>query len=209
MRVCFLMRSTTDESCALRNCLLCFFLLACSSSKSADQEGSTPQLELIASYELALSEPSGLALGAQGTVLWAVGNSPELVYKLTVDGQLLDTLAYGGDDLEGIVFDPADSTLWIVEEEKREIVQLDQGGNVLRRRRLGLSGERNSGLEGIGLDSGGGLHLLNEKNPGLFISLDPDLSIRTQYQLDFARDYSGLTYDRHRDSFWVLSGFVA
>jgi uncharacterized protein YjiK len=82
---------------------------------------------------------------------------------------------------------------------------LDQTGQVLRKRRLELAGENNSGLEGIALDGEGIFHVLNENPPGLFISLDPDLSIETQYPLDFAGDYSGLAYDRRLDSFWVTS----
>ncbi|MEE3258741.1 MAG: SdiA-regulated domain-containing protein [Candidatus Latescibacterota bacterium] len=189
----------------MRNGWLCLLLLACASDKSADPEGNIPRLEFIAEYAMNMSEPSGLALGAGGEVLWAVGNAPERVYKLTTDGQVLDALSYVGQDLEGIAYDPTDSTLWIAEEERREIVQLDQSGTVLKRHALELDGGFNNGLEGFSLDDEGSFYLLNEKNPGLFIALNPDLSVRTQRQLDFATDYSGLAYDRLLDGFWVLS----
>ncbi|NKB66275.1 MAG: hypothetical protein GKR89_04370 [Candidatus Latescibacteria bacterium] len=184
---------------------LCLVLLACSDPQSAQQAPSAPQLQLIASRKLVFSEPSGLALGASGDELWAVGNNPERVYRMTAAGRLLATLPYEGDDLEGITFDPQNNTLWIAEEEQRSIVQLDQDGLVLRTVFLELGGQFNNGLEGITLDGAGGLHLLNEKNPGLFISLAADLTIETQYRLDFAQDYSGLAHDRRRDRFWILS----
>lgn len=47
--------------------------------------------------------------------------------------------------------------------------------------------------------------LLNEKNPGLFIELAADLSIKAEHQLDFAQDYSGLAHDSLQDRFWILS----
>ena len=70
--------------------------------------------------------------------------------------------------------------------------------------KLELEGKRNSGLEGIALDGEGNLFLLNEKKPGLLIALADDLSIRSRYELDFARDYSGLTYDHNHDAFWII-----
>ena len=189
----------------LRFCLLSLLLLGCGNSTSTREGASFPQLELLDSHRLEMAEPSGLTLGAGADVLWVVGNRPERIYKLTVDGRILDSLIYVGNDLEGIAFDSRDSTLWIVEEERREVVQLDRAGNILRQHRLELSGMPNNGLEGIGLDDQNNLYVLNEKNPGLFVSLDDDLTISNQHQLDFAPDYSGLTYDRGRDSFWITS----
>ena len=185
--------------------LLSIFLLGCGSSTPTEQKTTFPQLELLSSNRLEMAEPSGLTLGAGDAVLWAVGNSPERIYRLTIDGQVLDTLVYVGDDLEGITFDSRDSTLWVVEEERREVVQLDRSGQVLRRHRIELSGPINNGLEGVGFDDRNSLYVLNEKNPGLFISLDTDLTISDQTPLHFADDYSGLAYDRRRDSFWVTS----
>ena len=159
----------------------------------------------IDTHSLEISQPSGLSVGASGTVLWVVGNRPDHIYRLDAGGKIVDSLAYEGKDMEGIVFDGSDSTLWIVEEREREVIHVDLDGNVLQRVKLELEGKRNSGLEGIALDGEGNLFLLNEKKPGLLIALADDLSIRSRYELDFARDYSGLTYDYNHDAFWILS----
>ena len=114
-----------------------------------------------------------------------------------------DRLDFKGDDLEGIACDPADTSLWIVKEERREVVHLDVKGEVLARHKLDLEGKPNSGLEGICLDSSGIAEIVNEKDPGLFIALNADLSIASQREFDFAEDLSGL--DCGDGHFWVLS----
>ncbi len=187
----------------LKVLLACGLLCACNSSSTSPKERA-PQLTLLSSQAVDINEPSGLTGNAAGTVLWVVGNNPESVYRLE-GGQVVDTLAYEGDDLEGIVFDPSDSTLWVVEEKRREVVRLNLKGNVLQRRKVALDGDSNNGLEGICIDGAGNLYVLKEKKPGLLIALDADFSTKREYELDFAKDYSGLVYDPQRQRFWVLS----
>lgn len=165
-----------------------------------------PSLTLIASYAMNVSEPSDLTINETGTVLWTVSDRPgRSVYQLTTDGTVVKTLDFVGEDLEGIVYDPSDQTLWVAEENRREVVHLDLDGNVLSRKLLGLTGENNSGLEGISLDDSGRMFLLNEKNPGLFIQLDSAHSIAAMDTLSFAGDYSGMTYNPRSAAFWIVS----
>jgi uncharacterized protein YjiK len=180
-------------------------LLACGADAPRISGPDGSRLVLLSSHSLAIEEPSGLALDASRTSLWTVGNHPQRIHRLSLDGRRQSTLDYKGDDMEGIACDPTDGTLWIVEEAQREVVHLSTGGRVLSRHQLELSGEANSGLEGICLDAEGAVYVLNEKRPGLFISLNTDLSIKSQQLLGFAQDYSSLDCDRSRDAFWVLS----
>ena len=162
-------------------------------------------LDQIDTRTLDLNQPSGLAFDASRQVLWAVGNQPERVYKLSLSGEVLDSIAYVGNDVEGVVFDPSDSSLWIAEEREREVVHIRLDGTLLGRTALDVEGKSNSGLEGIALGADGNLFVLNEKDPGLLIALASDLSIRKEYELQFAQDYSGLSYDADRDGFWISS----
>lgn len=184
---------------------LCCQVLGCSSDTSNGPRQGDSRLILLSSYPLDVHEPSGLALDAARSSLWTVGNHPQRIYRLSLEGQVREILGFEGDDLEGIACDPSDATLWVVEEKRREVVHLDANGEVAARRQLDLAGEPNSGLEGISLDSNGTLYVLNEKNPGLFITLNDDLSIKNRRQLGFAEDFSALDYHRGRDSFWILS----
>ncbi len=162
-------------------------------------------LPLIASHALSVSEPSDLAIDESGKTLWTVTDRPGRVHQLTLEGKLIRTLKFVGDDLEGIAYDRSDRTLWVAEESLREIVHLDLEGNVLSRHPLGLKGESNSGLEGLCLDAQGNMFALNEKKPGLFLELNANRSIAVRRPVSFAGDYSGITYDRGRDGFWIVS----
>lgn len=177
--------------------------LAASGAKfESAQVGS---LQVIATHALSISEPSGLTIDETGTKLWTVTNNPDRVYQLDLDGNPVKTLDYVGQDLEAIAYDASDKTLWIAEESRREIVHLDLNGKVLSRHLLDLTGEKNSGLEGICLDDRGRMFALNEKRPGLFIELNSDRAIAAKRELDFAKDYSDISYNRKKACFWILS----
>jgi uncharacterized protein YjiK len=181
-------------------------LLALGRSDSAPTPSpTTAALELLGTHPLSISEPSDLAIDESGRKLWTVTNNPARVYQLDRGGNVVKTLNYVGQDLEGIAYDATDRTLWVAEENRREVIHLDLNGDVLSRHLLDLTGDKNSGLEGICLDARGRIVLLNEKRPGLFIELGSDHAIATQRRLDFAQDYSGLTYDRRKGCFWIVS----
>ena len=189
----------------------CFFI-HCNSPTAQNREpkASFPDLRQhltltqLATYAMDLREPSGLTIDPEGTTLWTVGNN-QRVFKLDLQGRILDRLAYKGNDLEGIVYDPTDSTIWVVEERRREVVQLDVDGNLIFSQKLALGGEDNNGLEGICRDSFGTLYVVNEKSPGLFLELNSDAAIKKRLALHFADDYSGLFCGIRQDEFWLLS----
>ncbi len=135
------------------------------------------ELALVATHALSVSEPSDLAINESGTTLWTVSDKPGHVYQLALDRKVVRTLKFVGEDLEGIALDRSDHTLWVAEENRREISHLDLDGNELSRHRLELTDEKNSGLEGICLDAKGRMFAVNEKRPGLFLELNGNLSI--------------------------------
>jgi len=163
------------------------------------------ELTLLSSHELSVSEPSDLALDASGKSLWTVTDRPGKVHQLALDGTLLKTLKFVGDDLEAIAYDASDHSLWVAEENLREVVHLDLEGNELSRHPLGIKGKKNSGIEGLCLDSKGRMFALNEKDPGLFLELDAKHAIAVRRTITFAGDYSAISYDRKKDGFWILS----
>lgn len=73
------------------------------------------------------------------------------VYLIDSWGREVKSFKVDGEDLEGItVID--ERTLAVVLEKTREVVILDTSGLELKRRKLNLKGELNSGLEGITYD---------------------------------------------------------
>jgi uncharacterized protein YjiK len=188
---------------AFATVLVAACLSGCSGSDPAAPP--LPTLPLIASFALDINEPSDLAINETGTLLWTVSNGADSVYQLDTAGKRLKALNYDGQDLEGVAYDPSDHTLWVAEENQRALVHMDLDGNVIQKHFLALTGEQNSGLEGVSLDGTGRLVVLNEKLPGMFIQLNPDVTIAFQDTLTFAGDYSGITYDPAAASFWIVS----
>ncbi|MCK9211762.1 MAG: SdiA-regulated domain-containing protein [Ignavibacteriaceae bacterium] len=170
-----------------------------------DLGSSASQLHLIGTYKLSFGEPSGIAYNEAENVFWIVSGGDQKIYKTDSTGTILKTLNYTGEDLEGIALDTSTKSLWIVEERKRELVQIDLDGNVLRSEYIPLSGPLNSGLEGVAQDEQGTIFLLNEKEPGRFIELNSDLTIKTQREIYFAKDFSDMVYSPKESSFFILS----
>ncbi len=192
----------------MRYLLILLFLTACSLQESGvKQELPVGKLTLIAEYEMDVPEPSGLSLSANGKFLWTVSDQTGLVYAVSFEGKKLRELTYHGEDPEGIVQNSSDQTLWVVEEQRRELVHLDTLGNESERFVVDVENRSaNSGLEGIALDvSGNTIYLLNEKDPALFLKLDQNMLVQNAILVNFAEDCSGLTFDAQQRCLWMLS----
>jgi len=128
--------------------LLLFFVMAACSVTESGEDVAPPvperQPQLIAEYALDIPEPSGLALSVNGRYLWTVSDQTGCVYKITLDGKAIRQLSYRGDDLEGVVQSPVDSTLWVAEEQLREVVQLDTLGNERQRHKINVENRENT-----------------------------------------------------------------
>jgi len=164
-------------------------------------------LRLIASYDLAVPEPSGLAPSAQSDRFYTVSDQTNQIYQISSTGQVLETYSYKGADLEGIAFNPNTSSFWIVQERTREVLQLRTNGTEFQRFTLNIpQGNANQGLEGITYNTKNGyLYILNETNPGLLLVVSTDGTLISQFTLDFAQDYSGIFYEKNDDVLWILS----
>ena len=180
-------------------------LVALVSGGSQAVDSSLRTLHLVATHPLTISEPSDLTMGDSSKTLWTVTNKPAKVYQLDLDGNVIKTLSYEGRDLEGIVYDASSRTLWVTEERSREVVHLSLDGEVMGRTTLDLPGKPNHGPEGICLDDRGRMFVVNEKDPGLFLELDKGHAIQARRALSFAGDYSGITWDRKKGCFWIVS----
>jgi len=186
--------------------LLCLTLCGgCDKDDVAAPAG--PSLVLIDSVDLAVPEPSGLALDLDGNHLWTVSDQTGNVYRLSIGGSLVETLTVGGQDLEGIAVDPVDGTLFITEEGRGEVLHLDREGNLLETLSpAGLPAMGNQGLEGITINpDSGNIFLLKESGPGLLVKMGRDGTVLDTFELDFAADYSGLAFDVAAGQLVVIS----
>lgn len=187
--------------------MLSIFAFNCEMDNSVtppDDGGVT--ISKIEEYNISVLEPSGLSLSNDNNSLWSVSDNTGEIYNLTLDGVLITTLPFKGEDLEGIAIDKNDNSLWIVQEGTREVINVSVTGTELSRHKIAVDGnEPNSGLEGICIDKNLTKFVINEKAPMLFAKLNPDFSINTLQELSISEDLSGITYDEKRDVFWIAS----
>lgn len=166
-------------------------------------ENIGPSLKISDRRRLQIPEPSGLSFFRSEAVLWTVSDQSGTIYKIDTSGKILGSLNINGNDLEAICYNHFTNELLIVEENLAEIVRLDTLGNIKGRTQI-LDTHDNSGLEGVCIDVDGNVFVLKEKDPGLFIALNPDFSIRESIELKFASDYSDITCDTTSDRFWIV-----
>lgn len=192
---------------------LLVLLLLISCKTDSDIEGSDEPLTLISNHNLSFEGPSGLTLDVSRDFLWTVSDkSNGLVYKITTAGNIIGTLEYRGDDMEGITMNPKDGSFWVVEERLRRIVQLDDQGRVLQQVNIPVNNSNvNDGPEGIAIDPvTGHIYLVNEKIPTEFIELDEKFEVVRRVTINFSSKYrisdlSGIFYESEAREFWILS----
>jgi len=177
------------------------FALSCANKK----EENVKTLIFSISEELPVPEPSGIDLSYDEKAFWIVSDQDSKVYLIDSWGKEVKNFTVNGEDLEGItVVD--DSTLAVVLERTREVVLLDTSGKELKRKTIDLEGELNSGLEGITYNpKKKNFYILNEKDPGLLLTLDQNLIEQKRDKLKFAKDYSGIFFDDNDNILWILS----
>lgn len=171
------------------------------------QDSSIFRIEFLKSYPLDIAEPSGLSWDKNHENFLVVDDNTNRPYIINKQGFTIDTLAYLGDDTEGITIKAIDGTIWVAEERLYQITQLDSLGNLLNTYPLYISHDKvNKGLEGICFSlQNQSFYLLNEASPGLLINWLPESGVIGTFNLSFAEDYSGIFSDAEDKNLWIIS----
>lgn len=188
--------------------LILLLIMACSLDDGMNATDSKSDLIEIASYRIdGVPEPSGLSLHINGKSLWTVSDQTAKVYQISLSGQLLKTLPYIGQDLEGVSQSPLDGTLWVAEERKRELVQMDSLGNEISRHKISVeTNDINSGLEGLAANPRyRRFFVLNEKNPALFMDVSANASVQYSKKIQYVNDCSGIYAEPSGAFLWMVS----
>ena len=129
-------------------------------------------------------EPSGLALSHDGNSLWTVSDDSALIFRMDIEGRLLECFSIDVAGLEGIALDETGKFLYAVSEDKNEIIKIDVKSREKSRIKLkemnawGIienefeNGDDSKGLEGITFRPGhagteSALFVLKEGKPRL------------------------------------------
>lgn len=182
-----------------------FLLILAGCNKDDTQE--LKDLTLLDYKKLNIPETSGLSFYKQENTFLTVSDNSDRVYVISTEGEVLDSLIYDGQNLEGVVYDANSSLIFVVEEQTNEVVQLDTIGNEIDRFTIDLNNtEPNHGLEGITFNpQNGHLYVVSEKSPAILFELTTDGEIVNQHQLGFMEDYSSIYFDGPGNSLWILS----
>lgn len=185
--------------------IIIFFAFFCTFCGNDRKENAEKTLNFSVAERIPVPEPSGLDLSFDGSGFWVVSDENSTVYLLDGWGSVVKNFKVNGFDLEGITIID-DSTLAVVLERSREVVILDTSGLELKRAKINLEGELNSGLEGITYNSKEKrFYILNEKKPRLLITLDQNLMELKRDTLNFSKDVSGIFFDKQNNTLWITS----
>lgn len=155
---------------------------------------------------LSIPEASGLATYTDNQYL-SVSDSTSQVYVLNLKGIVVKKLSYVGKNLEGVVYVPNNSSIYVIEEKSNEVVQLDTNGTEITRFVVPLDNkDPKHGLEGITYNpTNSHLYVVSEKEPGLLFEMNLVGDVLKVSDLNFADDYSSVFYDPVIDHLWILS----
>ena len=166
--------------------------------------------------------------------LWTVNDETKKIFKLNLNGELQKDKSFKIPDkgLEGIALDPTGDFLFIVKEDKNEIIKLNVNTQEVAARRLlyymegytavsqyFVDSPPNKGLEGITWNTdAGSIFVIKEGVPGLLVEISPNLAtIQSHILLSNENgfiedesvgdklDFSGIGYDQNRKHFWIVS----
>ncbi|WAC19780.1 SdiA-regulated domain-containing protein [Luteolibacter sp. SL250] len=185
-------------------------LFACKGKDKAVPEAAATMstsgnLKLVARHHIDVEEPSDLDLSEDRKTLWTVSDEGGIVYQMDLNGHILGSFGSGLEDLEGVTT-VGHKGLAVVSEKSREIVLMTSVGKHSSRSKLDMPGERNKGPESLTYDPVESVYYaLKEKTPGTLITLDASLRETSRAELNFAKDYSSMSYDPVRGHLWVMS----
>ena len=185
--------------------MIAFVLIGCG---LFDAERKHQALILVDTRNILVPEPSGLTVDVDGGFLYCVSDPPaNQVYKLDLQGNLIETLDFVGDDLEGISFDPRDETLWVVDELQSDIIHLSTGGSEISRTKVNHSiPNPGEGLEGIVYNTArSDFFTIKQKNPATIIYIDSNLVTQDAKTISVAEDFTGICKGRHEDEYLLIS----
>lgn len=186
------------------------FALACKEEEPSGPVIEIPvgTIELIESYDLDVTEPSGLCFGPENKTLLTVSDNTNQVYEIDLQGNVVRTYNYKGKDLEGVAYNPDENVIAVVEEADREVTILNYtSGAKIGTYKIDIPfGAENSGLEGISYNTNNKLYyIVNETNPDLLVIWSPTSGIISKDNLNFAIDYSGICVDASHSLLWIVS----
>lgn len=181
--------------------------IACSRNEPVAENPLKPSgnaLQLVTSYALSVTEPSGLAYSKFSRTLYMISDNRSEIFKIDTTGRVLAAITVDAQDIEGIAVSNHDDTLYVVEETKSQITAVLANGTKLWSLPVLVRTDPRHALEGITHAPNGHLFVINEKTPALLLEYAGQTEVWRK-ALDYTSDISDICYDESSDSFWLVS----
>jgi uncharacterized protein YjiK len=162
-------------------------------------------LQLITSYTMTVTEPSGLAYSPASRTLYMISDNRAEIFKIDTTGKVLSSLHVTATDIEGIAVSTNDDTLYVVEETPAsQITAFLANGTKLWSLPVNVYTQTSHALEGITRDNKGHILVLNEKLPMMLLEFAGTTEVARK-TLAYSGDVSDICYDPALDCFWIVS----
>ena len=187
--------------------LLSLSLCSCSREEGTPTTPTTParqSLQLLATYSLSVTEPSGLAYSPLLQRLYMISDNRAEIFTIDTMGRVLGSIPVAGSDIEGVAVSPTGDTLYIVEETPSRVLTVLMTGAIVDSMTVQVRTDPKHALEGITIGYAGHRVVINEKTPTMLV----EFSGKTELQrltLSYATDLSDICYDAGGDCYWILS----
>lgn len=160
----------------------------------------------LGQYNLAMPEPSGLALSSDGHHLWIVSDQKGQIYQTDLNGRIINQVDIKSSDLEGVAISADGQSLFVLDESKNRITGYDLQGKEIFEIELETKVSNKSGPEGLDIDwSNGHFIVVNEKDPRLLMELDEKGELIRQQEIKPLNDLSAVTINPENKELWILS----
>ena len=166
-------------------------------------DGNPARLEFVDRSRLEMTEPSDLVLVDHE--LYAVSDAHSKIYKVNGDGDAKEYMNVDGTDLEALAYDKKLKQFLIADEAKAKVYWINADGQREASLEIDNADDGNSGIEGLVVAPNDHLFALKEKDPSRLYEMDADGNLITSKKLEFARDFSAVTYNAMDRHLYVLS----
>jgi len=160
-------------------------------------------------YSISVPEPSGLVFSGTDATLFTVSDgSGGKIYQMSLTGSVLRQLSVNGNDMEGISLSPGSDTIYVAEEELRDIVVYTLAGAKIKSIHVNVDGPLvdNKGLEGVAINtSNRNIYVINQEEPLVLIELTSAGQEIRRKEITYVSSLSDICYDAAEDVLWLVS----
>jgi len=182
-------------------------LWGCGRSEAPTEETPNPgsqALQLVTTYSMSITEPSGLAYARTAGKLFMVSDGYPDIFWIDTTGKVLGTIPVTATDLEGITATANADTFFVVEETASVVSTFLPNGTKVGSFPVNVWTDPKHKLEGITRTPEGDLMLLNEKAPTMMLQYRGSAEFWRR-TISYTTDVSDICYDPDADCYWIVS----